>query len=60
MWLYPLPILIALAGWTSVVVASGLAYFGVGLGLLLLGIGAYLWRAKRAGEWPFEVSQSSG
>ena len=60
MWLYPVPILIALAGWTSVVIASGLEYFVAGLVLLLLGIGAYLWRAKRAAEWPFEVSESSG
>ena len=60
MWLYPVPILIALVGWTSVVVASGLEYFVVGLVLLLLGIGAYLWRAKRSAEWPFEVSESSG
>jgi amino acid transporter len=60
MWLYPVPILIALVGWTSVVVASGLEYFVVGLVLLLLGVGAYLWRAKRSAEWPFEVSESSG
>jgi amino acid transporter len=60
MWLYPVPVLIALAGWTSVVVASGLLYFIVGLALLGLGIGAYLWRARQASEWPFEVGQSSG
>jgi len=60
MWLYPVPILIALVGWTSVVVASGLEYFVVGLVLLLLGIGAYLWRAKRAAEWPFEIGDASG
>jgi amino acid transporter len=56
MWLYPVPVLIAGVGWTSVVVASGLTYFAVGLGLLGLGIGAYLWRAKQAAEWPFEVA----
>ena len=60
MWLYPVPILIALAGWTSIVAVSGLKYFVVGLMLLLLGVGAYLWRAKRAAEWPFEVGESSG
>jgi amino acid transporter len=55
MWLYPVPVLIALTGWTAVVAASGLAYFVIGLGLLGLGIGAYLWRAKQAAEWPFEA-----
>jgi hypothetical protein len=58
MWLYPVPVLIAGVGWTSVVVASGLTYFAVGLGLLGLGIGAYVWRAKQAAEWPFEVATS--
>jgi amino acid transporter len=54
MWLYPVPVLVALTGWIAVVAASGLVYFIIGLGLLMLGIGVYMWRAKLAAEWPYE------
>jgi amino acid transporter len=53
MWLYPVPSLIAFAGWIFVVSTSGLFYILIGLALLAAGIGAYLWRAKRASDWPF-------
>jgi amino acid transporter len=56
MRLYPLPALVALAGWLFVLVSSGLGYVGAGLGLLALGIAAYLWRARRHREWPFEAA----
>ncbi|MGD1091403.1 MAG: APC family permease [Bryobacteraceae bacterium] len=51
MWLYPVPCVIAFAGWTYIVVTSGVAYILAGFGLLGLGIAAYLWRAKRKLEW---------
>ena len=57
MWLYPLPSLVACTGWIYIVATSGLVYILAGLGLLALGIGAYLWRAKRAAEWPFHARQ---
>ena len=57
MRLYPLPSLVACTGWIYIVATSGLVYILAGLGLLTLGIGAYLWRAKRAAEWPFHVSE---
>ncbi len=50
---YPLPALLALAGWTYIVATNGWRYVAAGLLLLLLGIGAYLWRARAASEWPF-------
>jgi amino acid transporter len=53
MWLYPLPSLIALAGWTYIVATNGAAYIAIGLGLLGVGIAAYLWRARKAAEWPY-------
>ena len=53
MWLYPLPSLIALAGWVFIVATSGPRYIIAGLGLLAAGVGAYLWRAQRSREWPF-------
>jgi amino acid transporter len=60
MWLYPLPSLVACAGWIYIVATSGLVYILAGLGLLAVGIGAYLWRSKRATEWPFHARLSHG
>jgi hypothetical protein len=54
MWLYPLPSMVALAGWIFVITTSGWKYIGVGLGVIAVGIAAYLWRAHSAREWPFE------
>ncbi|HML15371.1 MAG TPA: amino acid permease [Bryobacteraceae bacterium] len=53
MWLYPLPSLIAFAGWTYIIVTSGTVYIAAGFAMLAVGIAAYLWRAKSANEWPW-------
>lgn len=50
---YPLPALLALGGWTYIVATNGWRYVVAGMLLLLLGIIAYLWRARAAAEWPF-------
>jgi len=52
--LYPLPSIIALLGWLYILVASGLRYIIAGICLLTIGVIAYLLRAHRAQEWPFE------
>jgi amino acid transporter len=54
MWLYPLPSLIAFAGWTYIVATSGSVYILSALGLLGIGIGAYFWRARKTAEWPWQ------
>jgi len=51
--LYPLPSVVAFAGWLYILVASGVSYILWGLGLLLLGVAGYFWRARRSGEWPY-------
>ena len=53
--LYPLPSAIALLGWLYILVASGVLYILAGVGLLSVGIVAYLWRARLTCEWPFET-----
>jgi len=53
MWAYPLPSLVAAAGWIAILVTSGRWYIASGFGLLAVGVASYLWRARRAGEWPF-------
>jgi amino acid transporter len=53
MWLYPLPSLVALAGWIFVFATSDVRVILFGLGTLLLGVAAFgLW-SWRAREWPF-------
>ena len=53
MWLYPLPSIVALAGWSYIVSSNGWSYLAVAGAALAAGVAAYLWRARRAGEWPW-------
>ncbi|HEX4021518.1 MAG TPA: APC family permease [Acidobacteriaceae bacterium] len=54
--LYPLPALIALTGWTYIVVTSGVKYILLSLLLIATGAIAYLVRAYRSSGWPFGVA----
>jgi len=53
---FPLPALIALAGWTYIVVTSGVRYIEIGIALLLLGVAAFMLRSWRAQQWPFTTA----
>jgi amino acid transporter len=58
-WLYPIPNLIALAGWIFLFATSGWQVIAFGLGTLLFGVGiffAWSWRTQR---WPFAAGQSA-
>ena len=53
MWLYPVPALIALAGWIYVAsTPEQRQYLGTAVILLLLGLGAYFLRARAVKSWP--------
>lgn len=52
-WLYPLPNLIALAGWIFVFATSGTIVILFGLVTLLIGIGAFLLWSWWTRQWPF-------
>jgi amino acid transporter len=52
--LYPLPVLIALAGWIFIFVTSGKWYILSAFGLVIVGVGSYLFRAHSLKMWPFE------
>jgi len=52
-WLYPLPCLLALAGWLFLYVTSGIVFILLGLATLTLGIGAFLLWANATKTWPF-------
>lgn len=51
--LYPLPVLVALAGWLFILCSSGPEYIWTGFAVTAGGILAYLWRARGLREWPF-------
>lgn len=51
--LYPIPALVALAGWLFILFESGGIYILSGFALLVFGIAAYLWRARRIAAWPW-------
>jgi amino acid transporter len=53
--LYPLPPLVAMAGFAFVLVNRSHALEGlaVAMGIALSGTAIYLWRASRLGQWPF-------
>jgi amino acid transporter len=53
---YPLPAIIALLGWIYIVATSGLWNIAIGLGTALIGLAAYLVKAKHGQEWPFETA----
>jgi hypothetical protein len=53
--LYPLPVVLAIAGWLFVLLESGAAYIFTGVALVVLGTVIYLLRARSLREWPFET-----
>ncbi len=56
MWLYPVPALVALAGWIFLLLTSGWIIVSFGLGTLVLGILCFLIWSWRASRWPFFAS----
>jgi APA family basic amino acid/polyamine antiporter len=55
MWFYPVPALVALTGWTFLLVTSGWGVMALGLGTLALGVLCFFvwsWRTRR---WPFQA-----
>jgi amino acid transporter len=56
--LYPFTSIIAFLGWLYILVASDVAYILAGLVLLVVGTGAYFWRARLRREWPFEIAEA--
>jgi amino acid transporter len=53
MWLYPVPALVALAGWLYAFAYTGTFAIAVGMGWLLAGAAAYLLTARVQRRWPF-------
>ncbi|MFN0123621.1 MAG: APC family permease [Blastocatellia bacterium] len=58
-WFYPLPTLLALAGWVFVFATSNPAIIGFGVCALLAGIGSFLLWAAQTRGWPFSGDRIS-
>jgi amino acid transporter len=57
MWLYPLPSLIALAGWIFVLGTTPWKLIIFGLGTLAAGIAFFLFWSRQTGRWPWNTDQ---
>ena len=53
MWLFPLPALVALAGWLYILGTNQRKIVLWGIALMVAGLAAYLWQARVKREWPF-------
>jgi amino acid transporter len=56
MWLYPLPALVALTGWTYLLLTTAWHLIALGLVSLLIGVFAFLIWSWRIERWPFSRS----
>jgi amino acid transporter len=54
MWLYPVPALVALAGWLFVFATTPIRVILFGIGVLALGCVVFLIWSRRSNRWPFE------
>jgi fructoselysine transporter len=54
MWLYPLPVVIAIAGWAALFIATGRKPMLASLAAATAGILVYLLRARWMRQWPFQ------
>jgi amino acid transporter len=59
MWLYPVPALLAMAGFIFVLISRKdfLKEVRYGTLLMLVGLAIYMWRAARLRQWPFAKEQ---
>ena len=53
MWLYPFPVLIAIAGWVGIFLSTGRTPMLASLGATVAGALVFLARSRARGEWPF-------
>ena len=51
--LFPIPVLLAIALWAGILIATGSKMVMTGLGVAAAGVLVYLVKARRSGEWPF-------
>ncbi len=58
MWLYPVPAVIALLGWIFVFITTQPRVIAFGLGVLALGVAAFLVWSRSSRQWPFAAVEA--
>jgi len=58
MWLYPVPALVALAGWIFLFATTEVRVIAFGVGALALGCVAFLLWSWRSARWPFAIGMT--
>jgi len=56
MWLYPLPVAIAVAGWAGIFISTGRKPMLASLAAAAVGVLVYVGRARWLRQWPFQES----
>jgi fructoselysine transporter len=54
MWLYPLPVIVAIVGWAGIFISTGRRPMIASLGATFVGVLVYLVRASHFQQWPFK------
>jgi fructoselysine transporter len=54
MWLYPVPILLAIAGWLGIFLSTGFVPVVSSLVAMTIGLTVYMGRARMLRQWPFQ------
>ena len=54
MWLYPVPVLLAIVGWLAIFISTGRRPMLASLAAMAAGILVYMGRARMLRQWPFE------
>jgi fructoselysine transporter len=59
MWLYPLPVILAILGWAGLFLATGKKFAAGGILVIALGVTAYLLKAYVQRQWPFAAAREA-
>jgi fructoselysine transporter len=60
MWLYPVPVLLAIAGWLAIFLSTGLVPIASSIAAMAAGLLVYMGRARMLAQWPFERAGLAG
>ena len=57
--LFPVPAIVALAGWLYIVASSNPVHIAIGFIMAAIGATIYLLQARRMNEWPFRTHEKA-
>lgn len=55
-WLYPVPAIVALVGWSFIFITTDVRVIGFGVGILALGVVCFLVWSRQTRQWPFQAA----